>query len=149
MTIDNLNKILIKTTPKGKGVFANRHFLKGETVIIGQRVKVVPDRTIYSLQMDFDLHIDIDEPGRLINHSCFPNTGVRNNQFRAYDFVAITNIALGEEITFDYETTECIISAFSECLCGSANCRIRVRGFNFIDSQLKDKSNKFIADYLK
>ncbi|MBD2446502.1 SET domain-containing protein-lysine N-methyltransferase [Nostoc sp. FACHB-152] len=149
MKIDSFNKVLIKTTPKGQGVFANYNFTEGETVIIGKRVKVVPDRTVYSLQMGFDLHIDIDEPGRLINHSCSPNTGVRNNEFGGYDFVAISNIALLEEITFDYETTECIVSAFSKCLCGSVNCRVIICGFNFNSEELKLKSNKFIADYLK
>lgn len=80
--------IFVKQTEKGRGVFASRYFRKGETVVVGHRVKILPERTTHSLQMDFDLHIELDEPGVLINHSCSPNTGVRNNQFGAYDFVS-------------------------------------------------------------
>ncbi|MCE2699204.1 MAG: SET domain-containing protein [Anabaena sp. 49633_E8] len=107
--------ILVKVTNKGRSVFANRWFRKGETVVVGHRVEILPERTMHSFQMDFDLHIQLDEPGRLINHSCSPNTGVRNNKFGGYDFVALVDIPAGTEITWDYETTEYISIAVPEC----------------------------------
>ena len=141
--------VITKETSKGTGVFANCHFAKGEIVVIGRALKVVPSRTIYSLQMDFDVHIDIDAPAKLINHSCSPNTGVRNNQLGGYDFVALTNIASGEEITFDYETTEYMSIAVPKCLCSSANCRGRTRGFYFLTLEQREKYGEYIANYLK
>jgi hypothetical protein len=93
--------IFLKATNKGRSVFASRDFSKGETVVVGRRVEILPDRTMHSLQMDFDLHVELDEPGRLLNHSCSPNTGVRNNQFGGYDFVALVDIPSGREITWD------------------------------------------------
>lgn len=143
------NSVHVQETHKGKGVFAIRDFQPGETVIVGRRVEVLPQRTLHSLQMDFDLHVELDEPARLLNHSCNPNTGVRNNQFGGYDFVALVNIAKGDEITWDYETTEYISIAVSKCLCGHYNCRNEIRGFKFFHFEIKQKYGQFIADYLK
>jgi len=141
--------ILVKVTNKGRSVFANRWFRKGETVVVGHRVEILPERTMHSFQMDFDLHIQLDEPGRLINHSCSPNTGVRNNKFGGYDFVALVDIPAGTEITWNYETTEYISIAVPECCCGSPECRLNIKGFEFLSVEIKKKYGEFIADYLK
>ncbi|HLO86594.1 MAG TPA: SET domain-containing protein-lysine N-methyltransferase [Nostocaceae cyanobacterium] len=141
--------IYLKATHKGRSVFANRFFHQGETVVVGKRVKILPERTMHSFQMDFDLHIELDEPGRLINHSCSPNTGVRNNQFGGYDFVALVDIPAGTEITWDYETTEYISIAVPKCSCGSPECRSNIRGFKFLPVEIKKKYGEFVADYLK
>lgn len=149
MQSQTLKNVLIQQTPKGRGVIAARNFDQGETVLVGRRTQVLPERTIYSLQMELDLHVELDEPARLINHSCNPNTGVRNNQLGGYDFVALVNIAKGSEITFDYETTEYISIAVTECLCGYHNCRGRTRGFHFLPPEIQSRYGEFIADYLK
>jgi len=141
--------IFIQQTEKGRGVFASRCFLKGETVVVGRRVKILPERTTHSLQMDVDLHIELDEPGVLINHSCSPNTGVLNNQFGAYDFVALADIPAGTELTWDYETTEYISIFIPKCFCGSPECRLETRGFKFLPIAIQKKYGEFIADYLK
>ncbi|MBO3462323.1 SET domain-containing protein-lysine N-methyltransferase [Aetokthonos hydrillicola Thurmond2011] len=144
-----LEPYIVKVTNKGKSVFANRFFRKGETVVVGHRIKILPDRTKHSFQMDFDLHIELDEPAQLINHSCSPNTGVRNNKFGGYDFVALVDIPYGSEITWDYETTEYISIAISKCLCGSPECRLKPLGFKFLPVEIRKKYGEFIADYLK
>ena len=149
MNLKSLNAILVKQTNKGRGVFAARNLSQGETVVVGRKIKVLPERTIYSLQMDFDLHVQLDEPARVINHSCSPNTGVQNNQFGGYDFVALVDICEGNEITFDYETTEYFSIAVSECLCGSWNCRGKTRGFYFLPLEIRRQYGEFIGGYLK
>ncbi|MHC5609556.1 MAG: SET domain-containing protein-lysine N-methyltransferase [Nostoc sp.] len=149
MKVKNLSDVKIEITGKGRGVFANRNFREGEKVVIGHRVQSLPERTNHSFQIDIDLHIELDEPGRLINHSCNPNTGIRNNEFGAYDFVALIDINEGSEITWDYETTEYISIAIPECCCGASNCRIKTLGFKFRSTQLREKYGIFIADYLK
>ena len=118
-------------------------------MVVGKKVEILPERTMHSLQMDFDLHVEFDEPGRLLNHSCSPNTGVRNNKFGGYDFVALVDIPAGTEITWDYETTEYISIAIPDCFCGSPNCRRQTRGFEFLPLEIKQKHGDFIADYLK
>jgi uncharacterized protein len=150
MIIENYNSVTVEQThARGKGVYATRHFFRGETVVTARRVKVLPERTVHSLQMDFDLHVELDIPGRLINHSCNPNTGVRNNEFGAYDFVALVDISKGDEITFDYETTEYISIAVPLCLCASVGCRGKTRGFKFLPSEIRERYGEFIGDYLK
>ncbi|MBK1985975.1 SET domain-containing protein-lysine N-methyltransferase [Sphaerospermopsis aphanizomenoides BCCUSP55] len=141
--------VYVKVTHKGKSVFANRCFRQGETVVVGQRVEILSERTMHSFQMDFDLHIELDEPGRLINHSCSPNTGVCNNQFGGYNFVALVDIDAGTEITWDYETTEYISIAVPQCSCGSPQCRLNIRGFKFLPVEIQRKYGEFVADYLK
>ncbi|MBD2179676.1 SET domain-containing protein [Aerosakkonema funiforme] len=141
--------VIVKNTDKGLGVFAVRNFHKGEVVIIGRRVELLTERTLYSLQIDFNLHAELDAPGRLINHSCNPNTGIRNNQFGGYNFIALFDISEGEEITWDYETTEYVFISVFQCLCNSSNCRGRLRGFSFHPVEIRHKYGEFIADYLK
>jgi uncharacterized protein len=141
--------IFVKATNKGRGIFASRSFHKGETVVVGHLVKILTERNIHSFQMDFNLHIELDEPGRLINHSCSPNTGVRNNKFGAYDFVALVDIHSGSEITWDYETTEYDFIAIPKCCCGSPECRLKPLGFKFLPVEIKQKYGEFIADYLR
>ncbi|MHC5772358.1 SET domain-containing protein-lysine N-methyltransferase [Nostoc sp.] len=149
MKLKNLIDVKIEITDKGRGVFASRNFREGEKVVIGHRVKSLPERTNHSFQIDIDLHIELDEPARIINHSCNPNTGIRNNEFGAYDFVALMDINEGSEITWDYETTEYVSIAIPECCCGASNCRIKTLGFKFRSTQIRKKYGIFIADYLK
>lgn len=139
----------IQQTEKGRGVFASRGFRKGETVVVGRRVDILPERTTHSIQMDFDLHIELDEPALLINHSCSPNTGVRNNQFGAYDFVALVDIPSGSEITWDYSTTEYSFIDIPKCCCGSTECRSKLLGYKFLPDEIRKTYGEFIADYLK
>jgi hypothetical protein len=128
---------------KGRGVFAAKAFAPGDTVVMGQAVGIKPERTIYSIQKDWNLHVELDEPARSLNHSCNPNTGVVDNSYGAYDFVATTSILLGEEITFDYETTEYEIIFAGQCLCTTAECRGRAMGFKY-----RTDRPGFLARYL-
>ncbi|WP_392531005.1 SET domain-containing protein [Nostoc sp. C117] len=141
--------VTIQETAKGRGVFASKKFAQGETVVVGIAIEAVPERTSHSVQMDFNLHINLDEPAIVINHSCEPNTGIRNNQFGGYDFVALGDIEVGEELSWDYETTEYESISVSRCLCGSLSCRGKTLGFKFREQMLRDTYGEYIADYLK
>lgn len=146
----NSARVLVREIePKGKGVFAAIDFAKGETVLVGRKVRVLPQRTPHSIQMDFDLHVLIDEPAVLINHCCQPNTGVRNNQWGGYDFVALVDIGAGDEITFDYETTETEFSARFQAACDVPECRKQLCGFFNLPVEVRKSYGEFIADYLK
>jgi SAM-dependent methyltransferase len=119
----------VRNTPKGRGVFALQALAKGTPVVVGRPLAESSERTCYSLQMNFDLHVDLDEPGKLINHSCDPSTFPKDNEFGGYTFVARRDIAESEEITFDYDMTEFFSIAVPKCLCGTPECRGKTRGF--------------------
>lgn len=115
------------------GVFTSRPFTKGSTVI-SSSLLAKPNNTTscsHSIQIGWEKHILMALPARFLNHCCDPNVCVGRvaNEGGSYDFVALCDIEAGEEVRFDYETTEYEIGAFSECHCGAVNCRGIIRGF--------------------
>jgi len=64
---------------------------------------------------DLDTSLDTAE---LLNHSCQPNLGVQGQVV----LVARRAIAVGEELTYDYETTD-TEGMWFECRCGVPECR--------------------------
>lgn len=140
-----------KTQSKGAGVFAIRRFEVGETVIVGRSVGKASERTIYTFQVGPDSHVLMDEPAVRINHSFEPNTGVRNNDFGGYDFVALSAISVDDEITFDYETTESDLTDEFRACCPSPPGRSigNGRGFGSLTEEIRSRYGEYIADYLK
>lgn len=134
---------------KGQGVFTLRPFRQGETVVVGRRVGVYDQRTIYSIQVDWDVHVEMDEPAIRINHSDTPTTGVQDNAWGAFDFVALRDIAAGEEITFDYETTESdLTESFQDC-CPPRMGQTARKGFPSLPQAVRERYGEFVANYLK
>jgi hypothetical protein len=69
------------------------------------------------------------------NHSCDPNIAVQGQIV----FVALREIAAGEELTHDWTTTDDAVYAI-ECRCGSTACRGIITGK---DWQQKDLQRKY------
>ncbi|AJT69947.1 hypothetical protein T261_8354 [Streptomyces lydicus] len=133
---------------KGLGVFALRDFAADEVVFVGRLVAVVDERTEHSFQVDWGRHVELDSPARLTNHSCEPNTGLRDNAEGGYDFIALHPIAAGSEICWDYASTEWESIAVPSCLCGSALCRGASLGFRHLTRQQVKALRGLVARYL-
>lgn len=88
------------------------------------------------LQIGEDFYVYLQEPGRLINHSCEPNAGITNDTV----LVAAKDIQKNEEICFDYSSTmdEGEIWAM-ECLCGTATCRGHAADFKTLPRETRKK----------
>ena len=86
----------------GKHVIAKRDFEIGDIVLSTKREYVKQRATRHSLQWDYETHIEVNEPGKFINHSCDANVAVRRNDAESYDFYAIKKIEEGNEIRADY-----------------------------------------------
>ena len=56
-----------------------------------------------------------------MNHSCNPNCKIENKVI-----TAVRDIRANEQLTFDYHTTESIISSPFECGCGYEKCRGKI-----------------------
>ena len=88
----------------GLGVYAVRDFRKGD-FLFGATGRAVAEQNEFSLQIDWDRHLDVYPPARYLNHSCDPNAGVKTNGQGHPDFYAFRSIAKDEEIRYDYAMT--------------------------------------------
>jgi hypothetical protein len=125
---------VVKSAIHGYGVVTTRAFRAGELVCFG-------DGVMYPEHADFDdtyalilgpedtngagvVFWDLVDQTRWFNHACDPNTEVLANydtvrSVRAW-WVALRDIAVGEEITYDYGFAA---EVAEPCACGSATCR--------------------------
>jgi len=139
-----LRKIQVKKSGvHGKGVFAARDIVKGETLIeyVGEIISAQeaedrhphdpndPNHTFY-FQVDDDKVIDALHGGnsaRWINHSCSPNCKPVVEEGRVF-IKAKKDIKQGDELNYDYgliieERMTKKLMAQYPCWCGSPKCR--------------------------
>ena len=128
---------------KGKGLFANRDFKKGEIILFNDLTRI---KKRYTLKEIEESGIDSEHweyvgrgkyvldysPASYVNHSCDPNAYVEFKTLCKRYLIALKPIRKGEEITKDY-TLEAVDQTDKEgwvleCKCGSRNCRRRVTG---------------------
>ena len=147
---------LVKSKDKGRSLLSSRDFAKGENLLklkgdIVSFNDLPPRDHEYVLQIDDDKflnskHFFVED---FINHSCDPNVMVDLNGFF---FVALRDIKKGEEITYNYMTTEYDLVRDSQdfdCRCGSKDCYGRIKGFRFLSQEQKLKISHLLAPYLK
>jgi hypothetical protein len=106
------------------------------------------DRRSRSIQVDTNLVFlgpPTREPGDSINHSCEPNCGMRN----ATTIVAMREIAIGEELTFDYAMSDASSYDEFECNCGTELCRGRVRANDWQLDTLRHRYKGFFSPYIQ
>lgn len=147
-------KFYIAECDFGKGLFAKKPIKEGEVIFEFTGELVNFKQTINRqdnfgdpLQIDKDLYINLEEPVRFINHSCNPNTGIKNDVI----LIALKDIWKGEELYFDYSTTMDEAHWIMQCRCGHTNCRKIIKDFKYLPYQIKQRYlsqnivQKFIA----
>jgi hypothetical protein len=110
----------------------------------------------YSLQVDDGLHVVLPAgsapddgivreryPWRFLNHSCAPNAAVRGR-----DLVAIRPVRLGDEVTFDYNTTEYEMASPFVCRCGACAGRT-IGGFRHLTTEEQRRLWPHLPAYLR
>jgi len=117
----------IQDTKIGKGTFANSDF-EIDQVIGVLEGEVLPFPTRYTVQVGASEHI-VPQFGKYMNHSCQPNCylNLGDRTFRA-----LRSIMKGQELYFDYNSTEFELAEPFDCQCGSDSCCRRVRGYKFL-----------------
>jgi uncharacterized protein len=79
-----------------------------------------------------------------VNHSCNPNCGIRGTHM----LVAMQDIPVAEEITYDYAMTDgCDYDVFG-CSCRSAHCRGRITGSDWKNPTLQTTYHGWFSDYI-
>jgi len=152
-------KAAIQSSPiHGRGLFAIGEFLPGEIVCVkGGYIftratlrEIAPALGPAEIQIADDLFIgprqaEEREGGMLFsNHSCDPNIGVQGQIV----FVALRRIAIGEELTHDWATTD--DDGYSmTCRCGAAACRGVISGKDWQKTELQRKYRGMFSWYLQ
>jgi hypothetical protein len=105
------------------------------------------DRRHRSIQIDDELYlagpIDVEDAD-CINHSCEPNCVMGGSVV----LVARRDIAVGEEITYDYATSDGSDYDEFECSCGSELCRGKVTGHDWMLPELQLRYRGQFSPYL-
>jgi SET domain len=142
----------IRQTPDmGRGVFAIVPIVRGTCLVecagwlaAGDAL----DDDWHAMQVGPDLWLcsagaNLDD---CINHSCDPNAGFVTGEPVLY---ALRDIAVGEQIAWDYSTSIAEAGWTLECLCGTARCRALVRSWWELRSEERDRLRQVALAYLR
>jgi len=127
----------------GRGLFASGPIAAGQQILTFEGpvrtltdVRAMGALAANTLQVGVNRYLDLAEPGRLVNHSCVPNAGIRDD----VNLVALRAIVPGEEIRFDYSTTIGDLWTMA-CACRTTQCRGVVASFVTLPARVR-------ADYV-
>lgn len=145
--------VVKKSAKEGKGVFAARDFKKGEVVVKWDTSHKLTTEELKKISKDDQNHTDyvgqglyvvMQAPAKFVNHSCEPNTYVKDAQD-----IALRDIKKGEEITTDYSING-VDDWELKCNCGSKKCRKIVYGdFRKLDAKNKKRLAPYLEEWYK
>ena len=143
------SSLVLREVPgKGKGVFAAEAIAQGDEVLefLGE-VKDVGEFADLTHALQIGPTEFLSASGGVddyVNHSCQPNCGIRDDQGRIVLF-ALRALAAGEEITFDYSTTQSGGYWEMSCQCGAPACRGRIGDFKDLPKAVRTRYVKLGA----
>lgn len=140
--------VVVRDNNGFKGVFAKADIIE-DSVIFHLKGTISRKPSKYTIELSRHRHLnfpkmrrendDLDYCWQYLNHNCEPNGYIDTV---AQTFRALRNIGQGEQITFNYLTTESAMAVPFECICGSPNCFGFIQGRDFLTaSQLKTISS--------
>lgn len=144
---------IINIAIKGNGIIAREYIRKGEIILsfFGKpisRKKVKNPNAV--LQLDEDIFLESDGTAdESLNHSCNPNCYI---DFKQLNLVSMKDIQKGQELTFDYNTSEYDLidqGCSFTCFCGSEDCVGDIKGFKYLPLSHKKKIESFLSPFLK
>jgi hypothetical protein len=101
------------------------------------------DRRRRAIQIDDDIYLVSSyagEPGDNFNHSCEPSCFLMG----AVILKAMRHINVGEELTYDYSTSDASDYDEFKCRCGKLSCRTNITGN---DWQLPELQAKYLGKF--
>lgn len=139
----------------GLGVFATAPIRSGEVVAAfgGHMVDLrefdaLPaDHQVHSLQIAEELFLVCPadpDPADHLNHSCDPNCGIAGNVV----VMTMRDVTTGEQLTFDYAMCDSDPYDEFECCCGTAECRRKVTGNDWMVPELQQRYRGWFSTYL-
>lgn len=142
----------------GRGLFARESIARDEIVIVkggyvlseAQRDAVSLELGPSEIQITEELFIGPTtraerEGGMMhLNHSCEPNLGLQGQIV----FVALREIAAGEELSIDYAMTDDEPYEMV-CDCGAELCRRLITGFDWKDAAIQSRYNGYFSWFIQ
>lgn len=137
--------VLKESVIAGVGVFASKSFDFDEFIgfFSGMEVQDGSKKCI-CVARDLWIEPDADEPLRHLNHCCKANA-----YFRGQDLHARGHIAMGEEITINYNCTEPTVVEPIVCRCPWHDEPRIIRGFYSWAPNERQEELAFVAEWLK
>lgn len=111
----------------GKAIITLITFQKDDLVAQCSGI-MLPFQTLHSLQHEETLFFHDDWYAGFLLHSCEPNCKLDMNDFTLH---AVRDIKVYELLTVDYNATEKKLYQGFNCLCGSANCKGWIGGYDY------------------
>ena len=124
---------------KGGHIITRRQLVEHADVIGNSDIRIAEDFYLAALHED-----EYEQVMLFLNHSCEPNVGVRGNVI----FVAMRDIAAGEELTIDYAMIDGDPSERMTCRCGTPSCRGIVTGGDWQRPELQARYGDYFSWYL-
>jgi SET domain-containing protein len=147
------NFIEVRRVGDSMGVFATSPIASGETILLLKGL-LSEKRSKYSIQVEKDLHLEVPDntltiftgeyQWKFLNHSCHPNSFVDVIHKK---LVALKDIAVNEEVTFNYNCTEYELASPFECVCNNKN--VMVRGYKYATQEEKENIAPYVAPFLQ
>ena len=103
--------------------------------------------TAYTVQVDEQKHVLPKGMLAYFNHSCQPNAkfifqsrkisypSLDANHEVFWHVVATHDIEKGEDVTFDYHTTEYDMAAHFQCICAAEKCLGKIKGSKYLSPE--------------
>ncbi|MDD2807273.1 MAG: SET domain-containing protein [Patescibacteria group bacterium] len=142
---------VVAQTATGKRLVTIKKIAAGETILAFEK-KFVSYSTNKTLRIDENTHqisADPNSPENFINHSCDANAYI---DFKSLSLVARRPITSGEEITYNYCTSDYDEEDIFECHCQSAKCKKYIAGFKSLrlseKLELREQLSPFLAQKL-
>ena len=143
---------------EGRGLYAVSDVAAGEAVAVkggyimtrAERDEIAASLGPAEIQISEHLFVgprtQAEREGSMLhlNHSCAPNLAIEGQIV----FVALRDIAAGEELTFDYATGDDDTWTM-DCSCGAPGCRGTVTGQDWRSPELQRRYKGHFAAYLQ
>lgn len=140
------SKIELREGDIGLGVVAREPIAKGEVLVALAHVFVATPEQ-HTIQVDEGRHQagtrEIDD---YLNHACEPSAALDTERLC---FVAARDIAPGEDVTFNYLTSEWDMVAPFDCKCGAARCFGQIRGFKHLSQDEQARLEPLLTPFLR
>ena len=151
--LDVMSSVAVVRADGEYRLVANRTVAEGELLfnIVGE-LSATPNR--YTVQIDRDTHVDVPEEydieaildqfyWRFMNHSCDPTVFIRGRSV-----ITLKPVIFGQDITFNYNTTEFDMAEPFTCRCGSDRCIGQVQGFRHLSDEDRQRLRPWLAGHL-